>query len=164
MRRSCMITVICLTAFVLPAWADFAAGVAAYQKGDYATAFKEFQDEATNGNAAAQYNLGMLYYDGKGTPQDYSEAAVWLRRAAEQGYAEAQHNFGALLASGQGVKRDYEQAYVWMSLCAAQDNKGCIEQRDLLAQKLSKSKLQRAQRRAREWQPLKSDQTKPQAQ
>src|SRR5581483_5480051 len=127
MRQSWMLTVILLTTLAFPARADFAAGVAAYEKKDYATAFKEFQEEANAGNAAAQFNLGMLYHDGLGTPQDFAEAAVWLRKAAEQGYAKAQHNFGAILAKGDGVKRDYEQAYVWMSLCASQQEAGCAD-------------------------------------
>jgi TPR repeat protein len=154
MRRRCIVTLIALVALAVPALADFAAGERAYQKGDYQTAAKEWQAEADKGNAAAQFNLGMLYFDGKGVPQDYNEAAVYLRRAADQGYAKAQHNLGAILGSGQGIKRDYEQAYVWMSLCAASGEPGCESQRDALAEKLNKSKLARAQRRAREWRPI----------
>ena len=154
MKRSCILPLIALVALALPARADFAKGVAAYERKDYPAAAKEWEPDANAGNAAAQFNLGMLYLDGKGVPQDNAEAAVWLRRAADQGYAKAQHNLGALLGSGKGVKRDYEQAYMWMSLCAASGEAGCESQRDQLAEKLSKSKLQRAQRRAREWRPI----------
>jgi len=153
-----MLPLVAVAALAAPALADFAAGKAAYDKGDYAAAAKEWEQEGNAGNAAAQYNLGMLYVDGKGVPQDYNEAAVWFRRAADQGYTKAQHNLGAMLGSGQGVKRDYEQAYVWMSLCAAAGDAGCESQRDQLAEKLSKSKLARAQRRAREWHPLTQNQ------
>ncbi|MGO9417290.1 MAG: SEL1-like repeat protein, partial [Syntrophobacteraceae bacterium] len=37
------------------------------------------------GNANAQFLLGAIYYDGKGAPQDYSEAIKWYRKAAERG-------------------------------------------------------------------------------
>src|SRR5579884_784760 len=158
MRRRCILTLTAMAALAVPALADFAAGTAAYDKGDFTTAAKEWQAEADKGNAAAQFNLGMLYLDGKGVPQDYNEAAVWLRRAADQGYAKAQHNLGAMLGAGQGIKRDYEQAYMWMSLCAASGTPGCESQRDALAEKLSKSKLARAQRRAREWKPITQNQ------
>ena len=156
MRRTCLLAVAACAALAVPALADFASGVAAYEKGDFATAAKDWQEEATAGNAEAQFNLGRLYVDGKGVAQNFAEAAVWFRRAADQGYAKAQHNFGAMLGSGQGVRRDYESAYMWMSLCAAQNTPGCAEQRDELATKLSKSKLEHAQHRARDWQPTKA--------
>ncbi len=131
--------------------ADFNAGLAAYEKGDYATALKEWQTLAQSGGAAAQYNLGLLYYDGKGVPQDFGEAAKWFERAADQGYAKAQHNLGAVYAVGKGVKRDYGKAYMWLSLCAASGDSSCAGQRDLVAEKLSGSKLAAAQRLTREW-------------
>src|SRR5579863_6563369 len=82
--------------------ADFSAGLEAYKKGDFATAAKVWRESADQGSAAAQYNLGLLYVDGKGVPQDYAEAANWFRRAAEQDYEPAQHNLGAMYGSGQG--------------------------------------------------------------
>ena len=156
MKRNFLLALAACIALAIPAMADFASGLAAYQKGDYATAAKDWEAEGNAGNPEAQFNLGLLYLDGKGVAQDYAEAAVWFRRAADQGYARAQHNFGAMLGSGQGVRRDYEAAYMWMSLCAAQNEPGCASQRDELATKLKKSQLDRAQRRAREWQPLKN--------
>ncbi|MCH7566103.1 MAG: sel1 repeat family protein, partial [Nitrospirae bacterium] len=72
------------------AWADFKAGVEAYQRGDYATALTEFRPLAQQGNAEAQNNLGVMYSKGRGVPQDDAEAVRWYRRAAEQGNAAAQ--------------------------------------------------------------------------
>ncbi len=46
------------------AWADFKDGVAAYQRGDYATAVKEFRAVAEQGDTDAQYNLGFMHEDG----------------------------------------------------------------------------------------------------
>ena len=53
------------------AWAGFDEGVAAYDRGDYATALEEWRPIAEQGNADAQYNLGNMYYNGRGVPQDY---------------------------------------------------------------------------------------------
>jgi hypothetical protein len=50
--------------------------------------------QANQGNAIAQTNLGVLYRDGKGVPQDYAEALRWYRKAADQGNAIAQTNLG----------------------------------------------------------------------
>ena len=133
--------------------ADFAAGAAAYDKGDYATALKEWEPLAQAGGAAAQFDLGLLYYDGRGVPQDFAQAAEWFEKAANQGYAKAQHNLGAMYAVGKGIKRDYAQAYKWLSLCAAAGEESCAAQRDLIAQKLSSSKLAAAQRLTRDWKP-----------
>ena len=50
---------------------------------------------ADQGNAEAQYNLGVLYNLGQGVPQNHAEAARWYRMAADQGNARAQNNLGA---------------------------------------------------------------------
>jgi TPR repeat protein len=62
---------------------------AAYERGDYATALRLIRPLAEQGGAKAQYNLGQMYRDGQGVPQDYAEAVKWYRLAAEQGYADA---------------------------------------------------------------------------
>ena len=69
------------------AQADFADGVAAYEQGDYDTAFKEFKTLAEQGNAPGQYSLGVMYYTGAGVRRDNDEAVNWFRKAAEQGLA-----------------------------------------------------------------------------
>lgn len=137
--------------------ADFAAGVDAYQKGDYVTAAKEWRPLAEGGSAAAQYNLGLLYYDGLGVPQDYSEAVMWFKRSADQDYTEAQHDLGAMYGAGKGVKRDYVEAYKWMNICAAKGNAGCLTQRDLLTKKLKPAQITQAQRLSTEFTPTKEN-------
>jgi uncharacterized protein len=137
--------------------ADFAKGLSAYNKGDYNTAAKEWRPEAEEGDAQAQFNLGLLYVDGKGVPQDPGEAAKWFRRSAEQGYTQAQHNLGAMYGTGQGVRRDYVEAYKWMNICAASGNAGCVTQRDLLATKLKPAQVTQAQRMATEFTPRKEN-------
>ncbi len=135
--------------------ADFATGVSAYQKGDYATAAKEWRPLAEQGSPEAQFNLGLLYADGQGVPQDYSEAITWFQRSAAQDYAKAQLNLGALYSSGKGVKRDYVQAYKWFNVCAAKGDSKCVAKRDFVAKQLKASQLANAQRLAKEFTPKK---------
>jgi TPR repeat protein len=71
------------------AHADFKAGQDAYDRKDYATAFKEWQPLAEEGDALAQYNLGVMYANGQGVPQDYIQASMWVNLAAAQGQEEA---------------------------------------------------------------------------
>ena len=79
------------------AWAaDFAKGVAAYKAGDFAAALAEWRPLAEQGFRPAQYNLALMYSNGKGVIEDDKEAVKWYRLAAEQGYAVAQYNLGAM--------------------------------------------------------------------
>ena len=56
--------------------------------------FNKWKPLAEQGNAEAQYNIGQMYYKGKGALKDYKEAVKWYRKAAEQGSADAQHSLG----------------------------------------------------------------------
>jgi TPR repeat protein/membrane associated rhomboid family serine protease len=92
----------------------------------------QLREAARQGNAVAQYNLGVRYRDGVGLPQDYKEAVDWFRKAAEQGFALAQSNLGNLYASGRGVPGDAQEAVRWLrkgaeqGLAAAQFNLGLM--------------------------------------
>ena len=55
------------------AWAGFDEGLRAYEKGDFATALREFRLAADQGNASAQSHLGSMYHEGNGVPQNYAE-------------------------------------------------------------------------------------------
>ena len=55
---------------------------------DYAAAVSWYRKAAEQGNASAQYNLGVMYDNGQGVPQDYAAAVSWYRKAADQGDAE----------------------------------------------------------------------------
>ena len=84
-------------ALVAPAHAgDFDDGVRLYAARDYLSAAAAFQRSATQGHAKAQYNLGFMYENGQGVPQDFGEAQRWYEQAAKQGDVRAQFNVGAL--------------------------------------------------------------------
>jgi len=98
----------------------FDDGIAAYGRGDYATAFRLMKPLAERGDAKAQHNLGVMYDYGRGIPQDYAEASKWYRRAAEQGIPEAQHNLGLMYYQGQGGPQNYTEAAKWYRRAAEQ--------------------------------------------
>ena len=104
----------------------FDDGKAAYNRGDYAVAYKEFKGLAEHGNATAQSFLGWMYDKGRGVPQNYAEAVKWYRKAADQGNTGAQSNLGAKYYLGQGVPQDYAEALEWFRKAA--------ERRDVFAQ------------------------------
>ena len=82
--------------------------------------FRETLQAAKQGNAKAQVNLGLMYEQGQGVRQDYTQAAQWYRKAAEQGDAKAQFNLGVMYENRQGVRQDYKQAVQWYRKAAEQ--------------------------------------------
>ena len=114
-----------LASFHSIAWADtpeqqFQQGAEAVTRGDYQTAFKLWLPLAEQGNASAQFNLGVMYNKGQGVKQDDVEAVKWYRKAAKQGDASAQFNLGSMYADGRGVKQDDFEAVKWFRKAAEQ--------------------------------------------
>ncbi len=100
----------------------FEDGLKAYNVGDYGTAWRLLRPLAEQGDAAAQYGLGVMYERGQGVRQNDVEAVKWYRLAAKQGHAEAQSNLGLMYVNGQGVMRDHAEAVKWFRLAAEQGN------------------------------------------
>ena len=119
-----LITPLVILALLAPlnASADVDKGSDAYRAGDYATALQEFKKAAEQGDARAQFNLGVMYANGRGVIQDDKEAVKWFRLAAEQGVAEAQYNLGIMYDNGEGVIQDDKEAVKWWRLAAEQGN------------------------------------------
>ena len=105
-------------------WADdntgFLPGWKAHNKGDYGQAAGRYGKDAEQGDAGAQYNLGVLYANGQGVPQDDKQAVYWYLKAAEQGDASAQNNLGSMYATGRGFPQDDMQAVSWYLKAAEQ--------------------------------------------
>lgn len=143
-------------------WGIAGCAPAAYEKGlkyyrpdDAAAAAQQLKPLAEQGNAEAQFNLGSLYYQGRGVPQDYKEAAKWFRKAADQGHVYAQVNLGSMYAEGiQGViAKDYSQALMWFIFAAARGDMEALEFRETLATRMTPVQITEAQKMAREFKP-----------
>jgi len=100
--------------------ADYAAAMAAFDRGDFATALPQMRALAEGGHAPAQNTLGVMLDQGLGVPADIAQAVTWFRRAAAQGDAKAQANLGVLYEQGRGVPQDATMAVHWYRLAAAQ--------------------------------------------
>ena len=97
-----------------PALADVKAGVAAYQKGDYAGALREWRPLAERGDPDAQFNLAQAYRLGRGVPANLNSAIDLYRKAATQGHAEAE----ALLALALFQNGRRAEAMPWLAKAA----------------------------------------------
>jgi len=102
------------------AMAGFAEGATAYNSKNYAVALREIRPLAQAGNMDAQHLLGLMYYMGRGVPQDYKTALEWHRKAALQGKADAQYVVGAMYYTGNAVIQDHKQAVIWFRKAAEQ--------------------------------------------
>ncbi len=75
---------------------------------------------AEQGNAEAQYNLGLMYLEGQGVKQDNVEAYAWIRTAAAQGRRgtlEIRQTLLREMTPSQedraiGLAREYREKYV----------------------------------------------------
>ena len=130
--------------------ADFDDGVAAYNAGDFETAFNEFKPFAEQGYANAQFNLGSMYNNGQGVLQDDKEAVKWYTKAAEQGDAKAQYNLGMMYFTGEGVLQDNVYAHMWGNIASSNGNKNGAALRDHVAGNMTPEQIAEAQRLARE--------------
>ena len=132
---------------------DLQDGVDAYKRVDFKTAYKLFLPLAEQGNAIAQLNLGDMYLEGLGVPQDNKEAVKWTRLSAEQGDAEAQYNLGQMYYKGQGVQQDYVSAHMWFNLSGSNGYKDAVGSRKKVEKKMTKQQMEKAQEMARNWKP-----------
>jgi TPR repeat protein len=126
-----------------------------YDKGlgvlqDYKTAVQWWTLAAEQGNADAQYNLGLSYYKGEGIPQDDKIAVKWYTLAAEQGFADAQHNLGVMYAVGEGVIQNFVYAHMWGNIAASNGHETGDELRDIVAEEMTASQIEEAEKLARE--------------
>jgi TPR repeat protein len=115
-----MALALALMARSAPVLADFDAGRAAYEKGDFRAAREQWQALAEAGDATAQAALGSIYIHGEGVSIDYREALKWTQATAEQGEVTGQFNMGSIHAGGLGVEKDFSEAARWFHLAAEQ--------------------------------------------
>ena len=80
----------------------------------------DLRRKAEQGDAEAQYSIGMLYYEGYDVKQDYATARQWWEEAAAQGNAWAQYRLGVLYSKGRGVPQGDGTAREWFEKAAAQ--------------------------------------------
>jgi len=61
-----------------------------------------------------------------------------------------------MYVDGYGVPQDYIQAHMWFNLAGANGVAFAVQQRDMVARKMTPGQIAEAQRLAREWKPKAS--------
>jgi TPR repeat protein len=118
MRRFAIL-VVALVAASAAVQAGFYEAEEAYERGDYATALREWRSLAADGDPESQFRVGRMYARGEGERSDV-DAAKWYRMAAERGHPSAQNNLALLYESGLGVDLDLIAAADWYRAAADQ--------------------------------------------
>jgi TPR repeat protein len=78
---------------------------------------------AEQGHASAQTNLGLMYANGEGVPQDYVYAHMWWNIAASSGNKKASENRDKV--AERMPPSQIQEAQTLARECVAKNYKGC---------------------------------------
>lgn len=117
-----MAAVVCMAGLLwsVAAGAQIETARVAFDKEDYAAAYKGYKPAADEGVSEAQYRVGLMHKFGWGAQRDHAIAAGLFRAAAEQAHAEAQSELAIYYKDGRGVAKDMAQAAAWFQKASAQ--------------------------------------------
>jgi len=125
------------------------------------TSPEELQKLAAQGDADAQWQLGVRYHSGE-VPDD-AQAVQWFQRAAEQGNIAAQSALGAYYWSGRGVPEDLSKAYFWSTIAMAQGDEMSKGRLQGLAKQMTPAQVSIARQQAQIWIRSHSQRAKSQS-
>jgi len=111
---------------------------------------EDIRSSAEQGDATAQYYLGLMYYEGESLQQDFQKATYWFTKAAEQGFWHAQRGLGMVYSEGKGVLQDYVMAYAWFEVAASQGDSSAKNLRDDIIEEMSQNQIEEGQKLSKE--------------
>ncbi len=111
----------------------------------------DLQKLAAQGDADAQWQMGVRYHNGEGVPHDDAQAMQWFLRAAEQGNVAAQGALGAYYWAGRGVPVDMSQAYFWSTIALAHGDENSKIRLEGLASQMTQAQVAAARQQAEAW-------------
>lgn len=101
---------------------SFGHGVQALRAGEFERAHAIWAPLAANGDAGAQWGMGILYRHGEAVKQDHAAAFRWFEQAAQRGHAAAQNDLGMSYLNGWGVDPFWPSAHQWLLESATRGN------------------------------------------
>jgi putative methionine-R-sulfoxide reductase with GAF domain len=126
----------------------------------YPMSLADMQRLADNGDADAQWQMGVRFHNGEDVPRDDAQAMQWFQRAAEQGNVAAQRALGAYYFAGRGVPTDFSKAYFWSAIAGAQGDEMSKSRLPVLALQMTQSQIAAARQQAEQWIHAHSQQMK----
>jgi hypothetical protein len=116
-----------------------------------AKSLADLQKLADQGNADAQWQMGIRYHNGENVPHDDAQAMQWFLRAAEQGNVAAQSALGAYYWAGRGVPEDLSKAYFWSAIALANGDENSKARLEGLASQMTHAQVSAARQQAEVW-------------
>lgn len=108
----------CVTNIVAEKASRFDQGVAAYDAGDFAAAYRIWSELAEEDDLAAMRNAAQLLRQGKGVEKNPKEAFELYMEAAEKGLVTAMANVGDMYLAGEGTEKNPQAAAAWYARAA----------------------------------------------
>lgn len=106
---------------------EFDAAGAAYTRGQFDIALKEFKRLAESGDSISAYNIALMYANGQGVPKDDMVSALWMRKSADGGYATAQRHVALSIYNGEpGYNKSALEAFKYFKLASDQGDLAAI--------------------------------------
>lgn len=140
---------------------DFEDGLRFSINGDYNSAAASFRKAEKRGEVEAQFNLALMYEEGRGVTQDYKQAAMWYQNAAEQDHAGAQIKLGEMLYEGRGIKQDNVEAYKWFSIAKEKKKRDAKKNLIKVENKMTRPQVAEAQLRMSKWSKARQIKSQP---
>ena len=132
-------------------------------QGAQAKSLPDLRKLASQGDADAQWQMGVRYHNGEGVPRDDVQAMQWFLRAADQGHVTAQATLGAYYWAGRGVPQDLSKAYFWSALALAQGDENSKSRLEGLASQMTQAQVSAARQQAEVWLHSHSQRAKSEA-
>jgi uncharacterized protein len=118
---------------------------AAHARGDFQAEISVLKPPAEQGDAFAQFAVGVMCVTGLGVAQNYAAAVEWYRRAALQGHVAAQYALAMMYDNGEGVAKDYVKAHALSNMAAANGDNFAARNRDIIATRMTPDQIAQAQ-------------------
>ncbi len=127
---------------------------------DFERARKWFLSAARDGHVDAQYNVANMYSKGAGGPKNQNAAAKWYLRAAEQDEPNSQYNIANRYTLELGMTQNFVEAYKWYVIAERNGIEDARENRITLAKEMTAAEINKANRLADDWRPVKEVSTR----
>ncbi len=124
---------------------------------DMAAARRWTETAAIGGNVRAMHDLAVFYAEGDSGPQSYAAAVEWFRQASDLGLVDSQYNLAVLYEQGLGVSEDRSEAAYWFEVAGRGGDEDALRRARALLSEMPPTLSEQIRRRARAYNPKRSD-------
>lgn len=131
---------------------------------DKSKAVAYFEKAANQKHIAAQNFLGLAHLKGEGVSTNVKKANEQFQKTADAGNPLGMYMIGEYYADADDEgHKDLEKAHMYFNLAASNGHAGASARRDEVQAQMTPEALVRAQKQARDWQPVIEDSDETQA-